>query len=127
VRHIEKGQRHFLTRSVIQQAADSDTVLRADDILYVSGNLEQVTTFAGKYRLEVMSNEEDGVKSGLDFYDRYLADALNLLKSGGSVFFEIGDTQGPALARLMQGYGFSEIKIKKDLSGRDRYATALLP
>lgn len=69
----------------------------------------------------------DGGVSGLDFYDRYLADALNLLKSGGSVFFEIGDTQGPALARLMQGYGFSEIKIKKDLSGRDRYATALLP
>ena len=69
----------------------------------------------------------DGGTNGLDFYDRYLADALNLLKSGGSVFFEMGDTQGEALEHLMQGYGFSGIKILKDLSGRDRYAVAMLP
>lgn len=69
----------------------------------------------------------DGGTNGLDFYDRYLADALNLLKSGGSVFFEMGDTQGEALEHLMQGYGFSDIKILKDLSGRDRYAVAMLP
>ena len=69
----------------------------------------------------------DGGTNGLDFYDRYLADALNLLKSGGSVFFEMGDTQGEALEHLMQGYGFSDIKILKDLSGRNRYAVAMLP
>ena len=69
----------------------------------------------------------DGGTNGLDFYDRYLADALNLLKSGGSVFFEMGDTQGEALEHLMQGYGFSDIKILKDLYGRDRYAVAMLP
>lgn len=45
----------------------------------------------------------DGGEGGLDFYDRYLADALNLLKSGGRVFFEIGETQGDALRRLRRG------------------------
>ena len=29
----------------------------------------------------------DGGAEGLDFYDRYLGDAVNLLKSGGAVFF----------------------------------------
>lgn len=69
----------------------------------------------------------DGGESGLDFYDRYLADALNLLKPGGGVFFEIGEDQGPALAKLMTDYGFADVKIEKDWAGHDRYASAILP
>ena len=68
----------------------------------------------------------DGGPAGLDFYDRSLADALNLLKVGGAVFFEIGDTQGEAVRRMMGSYGFGDIRISKDLSGRDRYASATL-
>ena len=68
----------------------------------------------------------DGGATGLDFYDRYIADALNLLKVGGAVFFEIGDTQGEAVRRMMESYGFGDIRISKDLSGRDRYASATL-
>jgi len=68
----------------------------------------------------------DGGISGLDFYDRYLGDALNILRPGGAVFFEIGEGQGPALARLMADYGFSGVRIEKDFSGHDRYASGLL-
>ena len=68
----------------------------------------------------------DGGVSGLDFYDRYLADALNVLKPGGAVFFEIGGNQGDAVAKLMEGYGFSDIRVEKDYSGHDRYASAKL-
>ena len=69
----------------------------------------------------------DGGVEGLDFYDRYLADALNLLKPRGAVFFEIGEDQGEALRKLMTDYGFSEIRIEKDYGGHDRYASAVLP
>lgn len=68
----------------------------------------------------------DGGESGLEFYDRYLADALNILKPGGAVFFEIGESQGEALRKLMEGYGFSDISIDKDYAGHDRYASAIL-
>jgi len=68
----------------------------------------------------------DGGVTGLDFYDRYLADALNLLKPGGAIFFEIGEAQGAALRDLMAGYGFTDIRIEKDLAGHDRYASAVL-
>ena len=68
----------------------------------------------------------DGGASGLDFYERYLSDALNLLKPGGAVFFEIGENQGDALRTLMTNYGFSEVKIEHDYSGHARYASALL-
>ena len=68
----------------------------------------------------------DGGDSGLDFYDRYLADALNILRPGGAVFFEIGENQGEALRELLENYGFSDIKIEKDFAGHDRYASGVL-
>ena len=68
----------------------------------------------------------DGGASGLDFYDRYLSDAVNLIKPGGAVFFEIGESQGEAVRRLMFDCGFDEIKIEKDYAGHDRYASAIL-
>ena len=68
----------------------------------------------------------DGGTSGLDFYDRYLSDAVNLLKPGGAVFFEIGENQGEAVKKLMFDCGFDDIKIEKDFAGHDRYASAIL-
>ena len=69
----------------------------------------------------------DGGRSGLEFYERYLGDALNLLKPGGAVFFEIGENQGDAVSRLMFDYGFEDILIEKDYAGLNRYASARLP
>ena len=69
----------------------------------------------------------DGGAEGLDYYDRYLGDAVNLLRPGGAVFFEIGESQGDALRRLMSDYGFEDVRIEKDFSGLDRYASAVLP
>ena len=68
----------------------------------------------------------DGGTSGLDFYDRYLSDAVNLLKPGGAVFFEIGEGQGEAVRQLMFDCGFDDIRIEKDFAGHDRYASAVL-
>ena len=68
----------------------------------------------------------DGGPEGLDFYDRYLADAMNLLVPGGAAFFEIGEGQGDALRRLMEGYGFEDVRVEKDYSGHDRYAMGTL-
>lgn len=68
----------------------------------------------------------DGGESGLDFYERYLGDAVNLLKIGGKVFFEIGESQGGEVIALMRSYGFENIKVEKDYAGHDRYASAEL-
>ena len=69
----------------------------------------------------------DGGTSGLDFYERYLSDAVNLLKPGGAVFFEIGENQGEAVRQLMFDCGFNDIRIEKDYAGHDRYAMTVMP
>ena len=72
-------------------------------------------------------NALDGGPQGLDFYERLVGDALNLLKPGGAVFFEIGDGQGAALRKLFFDAGFEDIRIESDYAGHDRYASARLP
>lgn len=79
VRHIERGQRNLLKKNVVQQAADPDTILRVDDILYISGTGESVDKFVADYRLELMP-ENDGGK-GLDFYDIGVAEIVLLPSS----------------------------------------------
>lgn len=76
VRHIERSQRNLLSKNVVQQAADSDTVLCSDDLLYVSGTEEKVATFASLYNLEILRDDENDGKSGLDFYDIGVAEIV---------------------------------------------------
>lgn len=69
----------------------------------------------------------DGGSKGLDFYERFAGDAINVLKPGGEVFFEIGYDQGEAVRSLLFDAGFEDIKVDKDWAGHDRYAYARLP
>ncbi len=73
VRHIERSQRKLLTKSIVQQAADSDTMLRTDDILYISGAEELVKKFVSDYNLELLPENES---SQLDFYDIGVAEIV---------------------------------------------------
>lgn len=68
----------------------------------------------------------DGGASGLDFYERYLGDAVNLLRPNGAVFFEIGENQGAAIEKMMTDYGFEDVRIEKDFADHDRYASGML-
>ncbi|MBO7230136.1 MAG: SLC13 family permease [Bacteroidaceae bacterium] len=81
VRHIERNQRNPLSKSVVQQAADSDTVLRADDILYISGSEAIVKVFAEKYKLEILPDNDNSTSKALDFYDIGVAEIVVMSSS----------------------------------------------
>lgn len=81
VRHVERSQRKLLSKNMVQQAADSDTVLRADDILYISGNADIVKVFADKYKLELFADNEGNGKNALDFYDIGVAEIVLMSSS----------------------------------------------
>ena len=76
VRHIEHSQRKLLSKNVVQQAADSDTILRVDDIIYMSGSEENVKAFVDKYGLVMVSDNGGTENSGLDFYDIGVAEIV---------------------------------------------------
>ncbi len=81
VRHVERNQRNPLLKNMVQQAADSDTVLRTDDILYISGNADIVKVFAEKYKLEILPETDGSAKTALDFYDIGVAEIVVMSSS----------------------------------------------
>lgn len=76
VRHIEHSQRKLLSKNLVQQAADSDTILRVDDIIYMSGNEENVKAFVVKYGLVMIADDGNTENRGLDFYDIGVAEIV---------------------------------------------------
>lgn len=74
VRRVERAQNRLL-KKVIQLAAESDTVLNSEDILFLTGNRESVHAFAQEYNLHYLS-EEQGKTLSLDFYDIGVAEIV---------------------------------------------------
>lgn len=69
----------------------------------------------------------DGGKDGLKFYEHIIPNVGHVLKSGGWLFFEIGDAQGKSLENLLTRVGsFVNIQTVKDFNGRDRIVKAQL-
>ncbi len=80
LRHIERGQ-HRILKKVTQQAVDSDTVLRIDDVLYVSGNTDIVNVFAQKYKLNILNDGDEAKGNKLAFYNLGVAEIVIMSSS----------------------------------------------
>lgn len=67
----------------------------------------------------------DGGADGLSVIRRIVEEAPEYLVGGGMLALEIGEEQGGAVSRLYQQVGFCEVRISKDLAGRDRVVSGL--
>jgi len=66
----------------------------------------------------------DGSTDGLLFYRKIVVESGAHLRSGGFLFFEIGHNQGEEVKQILLNNGFTNVIIKKDLSGLDRVVFA---
>ena len=62
----------------------------------------------------------DGTEDGLKFYRQIAKEAGAWLKPGGSIYLEIGYDQGEAVSGLLADAGFTNVRVVKDLPGKDR-------
>lgn len=62
----------------------------------------------------------DGTEDGLKFYRQIAKEAGGWLKSGGAIYLEIGYDQGEAVSGLLKDAGFTNVRVVKDLPGKDR-------
>jgi len=56
------------------------------------------------------------------FYRKMLDIGQHSLEKGGRFYFEFNEQYGPEMTELMEQKGYSDIRIVKDLSGKDRFA-----
>ena len=68
----------------------------------------------------------DGGKDGLDFYRRITRDSKEYLQDNGILIYEIGFNQGERVKDILEGQGFSNVDILKDLQGHDRVVFGVL-
>jgi release factor glutamine methyltransferase len=66
-----------------------------------------------------------GGRDGLDMVRAVELVARQLLVTGGRMALEHADSQGAEVLRLLADAGWSEIADHRDLTGRDRFATAV--
>lgn len=64
-------------------------------------------------------------EDGLSSIREVAAVARRLLRPGGALVVEHDDSHQPAVLALLTGAGFTDVRGHVDLTGRDRYATAL--
>jgi release factor glutamine methyltransferase len=62
----------------------------------------------------------------LIFYRTITLLALKMLKRGGCLYFEINSRFGPETLNLVKEHPFREVRLYKDLSGKDRIIKAVL-
>ncbi len=59
-------------------------------------------------------------RTGLEFIEKLIRDSYGKLRKGGFLALEFGEGQGKEVRELLVKAGFKEVKIRKDLSGKER-------
>ena len=60
----------------------------------------------------------------LRFYRRIGELGRSMLTVGGRLYFEINRAFGEAVASMLRKQGYTNVRIRKDISGNDRYVIA---
>jgi len=68
----------------------------------------------------------DGGEDGLYFLKKIISGATEYLCPGGSLLLEAGSAQMKAIKTLLENQQYCDIKIYKDLAGRDRVISAII-
>jgi release factor glutamine methyltransferase len=75
---------------------------------------------------EVRADPRSALVGGIDVIERVAADARRWLRDGGLLVVEIGADQGADVAALLEA-DYGDVRIARDLAGRDRVALARRP
>lgn len=121
------GRVDFLCCDVFDLLADSGKqtydVIVSNPPYIPSGDIEELDTGVKGFEPEAALN---GGADGMDFYRWITERAVNFLKPGGLLAFEVGYNQAGQASELMKGK-YVNISIVKDLAGIERVVTGYAP
>lgn len=133
-----------ISEAALKVASGNREKLGADDVTFVKSNIfsdinvndaelfdvivsnppyiatGEIETLTEEVRIHDPYIALDGFEDGLHFYREITQQSLNYIKSGGWLLYEIGCTQAHDVSDIMSEYGYSNIKVIKDLAGLDR-------
>ncbi|MCR5293727.1 MAG: peptide chain release factor N(5)-glutamine methyltransferase [Lachnospiraceae bacterium] len=84
----------------------------------IPGLMEEVSCYEPRLAL-------DGGPDGLAFYRAISGEAGRHLVPGGRLILEIGFRQAEAVAAILKADGYEDVRVLRDLAGRDRVLSAV--
>lgn len=133
-----------ISEAALKVASGNREKLGADDVTFVKSNIfsdinvnddelfdvivsnppyiatGEIETLTEEVRIHDPYIALNGLEDGLHFYREITQQSMNYIKSGGWLLYEIGCTQAHDVSDIMSEYGYSNIKVIKDLAGLDR-------
>jgi release factor glutamine methyltransferase len=103
-----------------------DTLRRAVDLVVSNPPYVEEEGLATLPR-EVLADPRVALAGGIETYARLFAQASEVLRPGGTVAVEIGETQAASIRGVASKAAFVDIEVHPDLTGRDRVVTARTP
>jgi release factor glutamine methyltransferase len=98
------------------------------DFDFLVANLPYIPTAEmGKLPREVRHDPPlalDGGENGLNVIERFIKEAPSRLKTGGSVFLEIGVSQAAGVTDILEKQKYGDICVEKDYQGVERFVIA---
>ena len=76
---------------------------------------------------EVLADPLLALAGGIEVYERLFAQAAQVLRPGGAIVVEIGESQGSRACAAATAAGFVSVEVEPDLNDRDRIVTARMP
>jgi release factor glutamine methyltransferase len=73
---------------------------------------------------DVRADPARALVGGIEVYERLFAQASGVLRPGGTVVVEIGETQRDPVVAAVVTAGFVRVEVHPDLTGRDRVVSA---
>jgi len=125
--------------ATLNEVADRIEFIESDWFVSLAGRFDLVVSnppyvpsgAVDELAVEVRGHEPrvalDGGEDGTQAIGAILSSLPEHLSPGGCVLFEIGDGQGDAVSRRMHDAGLCDVRIDRDLSGRERFACARGP
>ncbi len=114
----------FVRSDLFAQIPQSDFDLILSNPPYIRTDV--LASLSEEVRLHEPILALDGGADGLKYYRQIIREAGSHLRPGGRLLLEIGYDQAEAVTDLLRQNGFTQIEIKKDLSGNDRVAAGRL-
>lgn len=129
IKHKVCDRVSFLHSNWFEKLNSEYSEIRFDAILsnppYIPDN--EIDALEPEIRLYEPRIALEGGKDGIDAYSTIVRDSLHFLRSGGFLCVEIGYNSGNAVRNLFVNHGFSEVAVKDDLTGRERFVIGKKP
>ena len=89
---------------------------------YISPNLKETIQKEVIFEPETALFTKDD--KGLEFYEKIISEAHNVLNNTGFIAFEIGQGQSEDVKNILERNGYTDIEVTKDLAGIERVISA---